>query len=331
MLLLTGARAYAQIKGFYDGSSYYIEEIARNPPAKKSTTLSFNFGPSNYLGDLGGNTGIGKAFFYDNNFKKRTFFYGFSLSHLRREAVGLRLAYTSGRIAASDHDAAYTDFNDNAYTRYKRNLDFRTNISELSLMLEVYPLKVLPYYYAAHHSPLQPYLLGGIGRFKFNPQGSYFDDIADDYVWVDLHPLRLEGQGMTEYPNRKPYALSQFNMPFGFGLRYETGLKTSLSFEFLGRHLFTDYLDDVSTSYIDPALFDQYLGPEDAALAKLLHNKSGQIDPDDPYRTGQQRGNPGGRDFYYSFNIRLGIRISKMKAPKFLKKQYKFDDSEICE
>ena len=36
-------------------------------------------------------------------------------------------------------------------------------------------------------------------------------------------------------------------------------------------------------------------------------------------------------DFYYSFNVKFSVRISKLKTPKFLKKQYKFDDSEICD
>jgi len=321
----------AQIKGFYDGQSFYIEEIVRTPPLKKSTYLSFFFGPSNYLGDLGGNPGIGRAFLYDNNFKKRTFFYGFSLAHLRREAVGLRFSYTAGQVAGSDRDASFSSMADNAYSRYKRNLDFRSKISEGSLMLEVFPLKFIPYQHAMHHWNLQPYLVGGVSRFRFNPQGSYFDEIADDYVWVDMQPLRTEGQGMSEYPDRKPYALSQYNIPFGAGLRFETGQKTSLSFEYVGRHLFTDYLDDVSTSYIQPALFDQYLTPENAELAKILNNKSNYIDPDNPYTAGQQRGNANKRDFYYSFQVRLSIRISKFKIPNFLRKQYKFDDREICE
>lgn len=324
-------RSLSQIKGFYDGNNFYVEEKERIPPLKKSTYLSFFFGPSNYLGDLGGNSGIGRSFSYENSFKKRTFFAGFSISYMRKEAIGLRASYTAGNIAGSDFDVFFTSENDNAYSRYKRNLDFRSKINEGSLIVELFPFKFINYHRSIHQWNLQPFFLGGIGLFKFNPQGSYFDPIADDYVWTDLAPLRTEGQGMAEYPSRKEYKLTQTNIPFGFGLRYETGAKTSLSFEFIGRGLSTDYLDDVSTSYIDPSLFSKYLNPEDAELAKTISNKSNLIDPDSPYRTGQQRGNPNRNDFYYSFNVKLSVRISKLKVPNFLKKHYKFDDSEICE
>lgn len=322
---------HAQVSGFFDGNSFFLQEKERIRPPKKASVLSFFFGPSNYLGDLGGNSGVGRPFFYDNNFKKRTYFYGISFTKMYRSALGFRFAYSAGRIAGSDLDAAFKDRLDNAYTRYKRNLDFRTTINEASLLLEFYPLKCIYYRYPLHHIPIQPYLLGGIGLFAFNPQGSYFDPIADDYQWVDLHPLRTEGQGMKEIPFRDPYKLTQWNMPFGAGLQFGITPKTSLSLEFVGRRLFTDYLDDVSTFYVDPALFDQYLSPAQAELAKLMNNKSRFIDPDNPYFPGAKRGNPNYRDFYYSINIKLSIRINKITTPTFLKKQYKFDDSEICD
>jgi hypothetical protein len=199
-------------------------------------------------------------------------------------------------------------------------------------MLEVYPFKFIPYSKAMHHFALQPYAMLGVGIFSFNPQGSYFDEIADDYVWVDLKPLRTEGQGMKEYPNRKEYKLSQANMPFGFGVKYQLSDKTSLGFEFVGRKLFTDYLDDVSETFIDPTLFANYLNAEDAEVAKLINNKSNVIDPDNPYGVGEKRGNSANNDFYYSFNLKFSVRISKLKNITNLlrRKIYKYDDNEIC-
>ena len=315
--------------------SYYQEKNKRTHHYEqqlgKATFLSFHVGLSNYLGDLGGNSGIGKSFIYDNNLKKNTYFYGLSFSYLKKYSTGIRFSYTFGKIAGSDHDVQYTSQQDPAYNRYKRNLNFQTKISEFALMLETYPLKWFHVSSLVNKSSLQPYLVAGVGRYKFNPQGSYYDDIAEDYVWVDLAPLRTEGQGMSEYPNRKPYKLSQWNLPFGGGLRYSLGQKTSLSFEFIGRKLFTDYLDDVSTTYIDPNTFSNYLTEEDAKVAKLIANKSGDIDPDNPYQSGDVRGNAKNKDFYYSFNVRLSIQLNKKpKAPSF-RKIYKYDDSEICD
>lgn len=322
----------AQIRGFYDGNTYYEEEIDRKEPLKKSNQIAVYLGLSNYLGDLGGNQGTGKKFFYDNNLKKRTFFYGFSFTHYRKEAIGIRLNYSAGKIAGSDQDVQYQSTADNAYTRYKRNLDFQSKISEGSLIVELYPLKFIKFTHAAHHWNLQPYALVGLGIYSFNPQGSYFDDIADDYVWVDLKPLRTEGQDMKEYPYSKSYKLTQKNIPFGFGLNYSLSDKTNIGLEFVGRKLFTDYLDDVSTSYIDPALYANYLGAEDAELARLVNNKSNVIDPDNPYRAGERRGNANNYDFYYSINLKLSVRISKVKdmVGSFKKKVYKYDNDEIC-
>lgn len=299
------------------------------PPQKHNTFFNFQFGLSNYLGDLGGNTGIGRKFVYDNNFKKRTFFYGFGITKIWYEAIGFRVQLIAGKIAGSDQDAVYKNTSDPAYFRYKRNLDFQSNITEGSLLLETYPFKYFSFEKRIHHWHFQPYVLLGVGLYHFNPQGSYYDEIAEDYVWVDLKPLQTEGQGMKEYPSRKPYNLTQFNMPFGLGFRYDLGNKTSLSIEFLGRKLFTDYLDDVSKNYIDPTLYDKYLTTENAEIAKAVNNKSNLISPDFPFIAGDQRGQPRNNDFYYSFNIKLNIQVNKVKVVKH-KKYYKFDDSEIC-
>lgn len=280
---------------------------------QKSTELSVGFGVSNYLGDLGANSGFGKRLFYDNNFKKGNFFYGVSVTHTRGEFLALRFSYSTGKISASDQDIAFTSYNDPAYRRYKRNLDFQTKISEWSFLAECYPLKFFSSNHAAFHYRVQPYGLVGFGRYAFNPQGSYYDEIAEDYLYIDLQPLHTEGQGMSEYPDRKPYALHQWNIPYGFGVKYMLSRKTSLSLEYVGRKLFTDYLDDVSTTYIDPNLFSKYLNSEEAQIAKQINNKSNLVSPDQYFLPGADRGSSRHQDFYYSFNIRFSFRISKLK------------------
>lgn len=307
---------------------------------KKSTFISAFYGVSNYLGDLGGNEGVGKKFIFDMNFKQRTSFIGFSISHIRKQALGLRLGYASGNIAGSDQDASFKYKGDDAYYRYKRNLDFKSKISEWSMLIELYPFKFINRNRKLHQINFQPYLLGGVGRFKFNPQGTYYDEISSDYVWIDLQPLSTEGQGMKEYPNSKPYDLTQFNLPYGFGIQYSLGTKTSLAFEFIGRKLFTDYLDDVSTNYIDPNLFANYLSEEDNEIAMAIQNKSNLIDPNNAYKKGDQRGNPKYNDFYYSFNLKLSIQINKRRNKTISSlptsedieyKHYKYDQTEMCD
>jgi hypothetical protein len=280
---------------------------------KRKTYLSFQFGLSNYLGDLGGQSGVGKSFLKDVTFNKRTFFYGVGISRHLHDALGFRFNYTYGEIAGGDQTIRFKNKNDAAYYRFKRNLDFQSTISEFSLLIELYPQCMLPMLSALRSSSLQSYLLLGVGHFSFNPKGLFYDEIAEENILVDLAPLHLEGQGTSQYPNRKPYALSQMNIPFGFGCRYQLGSKSFLSFEFVGRKLFTDYLDDVSTTYVDPAIFSGYLDEENLLRAKYLSDKSLLVNPDESYKAGDQRGNEKRNDFYYSFNLKLSVLISRAR------------------
>lgn len=276
------------------------------------TDWSIHFGPSQYSGDLGGTSQYDQSFLSSRWFKRSTFFYGFSLVKRYKSALGLRLAYHAGKLSGSDADTEYQDAqNDQAYARYKRNLDFQTAIQEGSLTLEIFPLHVFRDSSKIGRFPLQPYIMGGIGYFHFNPQGSYYDNLTEELKWVDLQPLRTEGQGMAEYPERAPYALNQWMIPFGGGLQYTFNSKFSLAMEISGRYLFTDYLDDCSTTYINPNLFDQYLSAKQAELAKKVFNKSNLIDPNKPYVPGDIRGSASSNDFYYTVQFRLSMRISK--------------------
>ena len=313
-------------------ASVIRSSLTRLPPSKKMTQFSFQFGPSVYLGDLGGNSALDRNLLGNINFKERTYFYGFALTHLRHEAVGIRLSYVFGKIAGSDKNTYFKSVNDPSYSRFVRNLDFQSSISEGSLMLELHPLKFLSHKTKLHHLYLQPYALIGIGRYSFNPQGSYYDEVLDDNVWVDLQPLSTEGQGFAEYSDRTPYELSQWNIPYGFGFNYEISPSIKLGLEVVGRKLFTDYLDDVSTNFIDPNLYDNYFTPENAELAKILNNKSKLIDAEKAYKPGQQRGNPNNNDLYFSINGRLIIKLNRNKKKKESQQElFKYDDNEICD
>ncbi len=103
---------------------------------------------------------------------------------------------------------------------------------------------------------LRPYVFAGFGVYHFNPQGS-LTDANGNVTWYDLKPLRTEGEGMAQYPNRKEYSLTQFNVPMGAGIKYFLSHKTTIGLEVSYRQTFTDYIDDVSTNYIDPKYFDK--------------------------------------------------------------------------
>ena len=78
--------------------------------------------------------------------------------------------------------------------------------------------------------------------------------------WVDLKPLRTEGQGMPIANAPKEYSLTSFSFPIGIGVRFNITENTSIALELMNRTTSTDYLDDVSGRYIDNAEFDNFFG-----------------------------------------------------------------------
>ena len=62
----------------------------------------------------------------------------------------------------------------------------------------------------------------------------------------------------------------------GVGVKYFLSETVNLGLEIIHRKTFTDYIDDVSTTYIDPAFFYAYLPLPQAQLAERMANKSGR-------------------------------------------------------
>jgi hypothetical protein len=145
-----------------------------------------------------------------------------------------------------------------------------------------------------------PYVLAGVGYFSFNPQTK----LGNNYI--DLQPLRTEGQGFAE-TGRKEYSLSQLNIPIGAGVKYELSPLVNLRAELLYRKTFTDYIDDLSTTYIDPALFPKYLTPQQVANARILYDR--QIEP----HAGVDgiRGISRNNDAYLSANLKISVIIGR--------------------
>jgi hypothetical protein len=135
---------------------------------------------------------------------------------------------------------------------------------------------------------------------------------------VALHPLRLEGQGMKEYAKRKEYKLTSMEIPMGFGAKYYIKENMYVGMEVLHRKTFTDYIDDVSTTYIDPSLFAKYLTAEQAAMANQLHFRENYV-PGGPQSRlptlGEQRGDPTENDSFFSTIIRFGWRLNDSNSP----------------
>lgn len=283
--------------------------------------VGVNFGPSFFLGDLGGNTGKGKNSLKDLNFEFTKFMKGIFITMYPSKWLGFRVAadYT---YLEGDDAIIKTNGIDELW-RKQRNLNFKTDVWELYGALEVFPLMFLKR--KSEYEPrLRPYGLVGIGIFHFNPKGS-ITDASGNKTWYYLQPLRTEGQGMAEYPYSKPYKLTQMNIPFGGGIKYYISDRVNFSMEVLYRKTFTDYIDDVSKKYIDQKDFAKYMPASQASLASQLSDKTTPIIFPGMTRwpAGTQRGDKKDGDTYFSVIAKLGIRLGPIYESSFAKRAIK--------
>jgi hypothetical protein len=123
---------------------------------------------------------------------------------------------------------------------------------------------------------------------------------------VYLQPLGTEGQGLSRYPDRKIYSLTQFNIPFGGGMKYALSAQFIISFEIGIRKLFTDYLDDVSTRYPRRSVLLNERGP----LAVKMSFRGDELKPPLSYRDNSRRGNPEKKDLYYFCVFKLAYAFN---------------------
>lgn len=173
-----------------------------------------------------------------------------------------------------------------------RNLSFNSPVTDIHLGLEYYILN--PYQYT-----LAPYVFAGISRFSFNPSTT---DTNGRKVY--LQPLSTEGQGF--YQNRKKYELSQFSIPFGGGVKLSLSDNIRVGLEVGLRKTNTDYLDDVSTTYVDEFTLFANRGAQAVELAfRGDELKTGLSYP----AGGAQRGSAKNKDWYYFSGVTVAFRI----------------------
>lgn len=285
-----------QAQYYYYNDKYYENAVVFEVGATGSLM--------NALTDLGGKKGVGKNFVKDLRWKTTSPSYGFYFLANYQDKLCLRLEGTFGQVKG--YDSILKKVAPSTFGRYERNLSFRSRIAEFQLGLEVHPL-FLKGYDTDELPLLSPYITGGAGIFTFDPEAQL------NGTWHRLQPLSLEGQGFREYKDRKPYSLTQFNLMAGAGIRYQVSPMITARLEFLQRKLFTDYLDDVSTTYIDPSLFANYLTPGKAAIAQKLYNRTPEIVPNDVLYPNEERGDAKDNDSYFTIQLKFGVVLGRQK------------------
>lgn len=280
-------------------------------------------GASNFLGELGGRDQIGTDFFFDFEYMTIRYAFNVGLRYKLSEYLSLKGGFSYAEVSGDDK---YTQ---EPFREY-RNLHFRSPLAEVALQLEFSWMKEsigtrykIRRVRGRGKKGNQAYVYGfvGIAGFYMNPMAKYNGE------WHSLRPLNTEGQGFV--PSRTPYSNFQFAIPFGVGLKVGVDKLSSIGLEFGLRKTFTDYMDDVSTSYV----WSNWASPQ--AKAAII-NQSGITDIGralaDPslarapegiegcsYCPGQQRGDPTDLDSYMFLMITYNrkIKTTRKGLPKF--------------
>ena len=242
------------------------------------TDIGVFAGGANYLGEIGGNEQVRRDFVLDMKLEQTRKSLGAFFRHRFTSVYGVSGTLTYAEIGG--HDNLTTNLG-----RKSRNLSFKNKIVELAGRGEYYFYNV---YDVGGHSryimDFRPYFFGGLGVFYHNPVAEL------DGESYDLRPLKTEGQ-------EKPYSNINISIPVGMGFYFTYNKRYRLTCELGWRKTFTDYLDDVSTTYAS----EDVLGSD---IAIALANRNNEITNtsttanSNNYSAGNKRGDSKHADSY---------------------------------
>lgn len=237
------------------------------PASAQVSELGLTCGVTYYIGDLNPTKHYptGTALAYGALFR-----YNFN------ERYAFRLQGLKGMLQASDADSPDS-------LQQFRNLSFRARLFEVSGLLEI---NFFPYRSGKKKDDIRrwtPFVFFGLAYFHASPQAEL------NGTWFDLQPLGTEGQMSSS--GGESYKVDQVCIPFGTGLKFNFK-KLDVQLEWGLRRTGTDYIDDVSGTYVDNSL----LAFENGDLAATFADRSGAADTG--LNTGRSRGDSSTRDWY---------------------------------
>lgn len=210
--------------------------------------------------------------------------------------------YVALRVSAHFAQLGYSDiYNTNNVYQQRRNLSFNSNIFEAALQGDFNFFKFIP---ADPMYRFTPYVTFGVGVFNFDPYTFYN---GKKYF---LRPLGTEGQGI--YKDRKAYSTMALCIPFGVGVKYALNERMNLGFEVVHRFTGTDYLDDVSKTYVG---IDKFQLPDGTTtVAGILQDRSFETGKSIGAE-GNQRGFSKQKDQYIFAEITFSFNLSSYRCP----------------
>lgn len=238
------------------------------------------------------------------------------------------------RLNGSSLNVQGDDARSNNSSIRTRGLNFKSNIQEVALLGEFDLVdnsfnSIIPYIFLGgsyyHFEPLALRPKPGFGSPNLHYIGT-----EGQYLPVGLHYIDNEGQSQTirNYANRQ-YNRNQLNIQYGVGVRFEISQTVSIGVEANFRKLFTDYLDDVSANHYvtteeweagkayakakNDGILLYKLTTAEAYAWRYMDSKGNQLGQTDQNSL-WPRGNPSKNDDYYSYQIRLNIRLNAIES-----------------
>jgi len=216
--------------------------------------------------------------------------------------------YIAARVGVSYAELGYADkYNTQNAFQVKRNLSFNSSIWEVALQGDFNFFRFDPQEPGFNFTP---YITLGVGIFNYDP----YTFLNDQRVYFRELPIGTEGQNSPLYPDRKMYSTTALSIPFGGGFKYAiSGGRYNIGLEIVHRFTTTDYLDDVSTTYVDPAAFPK--PPGGVSVAQLLSDRSYELGT--PIGIpGRQRGNGSKqRDQFVTAQLTFSFNLFSYKCP----------------
>lgn len=216
--------------------------------------------------------------------------------------------YFGAKISAHYAQLGYSDVYSNNEYQKRRNLSFNSEIFEFALEGDFNFFKFVP---GDPHYSFTPFVSLGIGGFSYNPYAYY------QGKKVYLRALGTEGQAIGYVdPNnskeRKTYGSMAMCFPIGAGIKYNLSNNINLLFQIVHRITTTDYLDDVSTTFVGIDKFPVLNGQP--SIAGILQDRS--FETGTPIGTeGIQRGFSKQKDQYLMAEVGISFSISTYKCP----------------
>ncbi|MNK12890.1 hypothetical protein D3C87_309680 [compost metagenome] len=282
--------------------------------AMNKKEISIGLGATSFLGDLGGANQIGTDYsLKDIDFNSTHFGGSASFRYRFHPYYATSTMVNVGMLRGNDALTAEP-------IRNMRNLSFRSFFVMLSQRFEIIVLaneKIGRRYnipglkgFTDHNEQL--YLIAGIGAMYYNPKALYQGG------WVNLYDMHTEGQGLPGGPAQ--YSRITATVPLGVGFRMGINRMWRIGLEATYVKTFSDYIDDVSGVYYDPAIIGATYGPAAAYLSNPSNNPSA-------FNPGSQRGDKQ-KDAFLYVNIMVTRNITYKSSSgggpmKFGKRRYR--------